>query len=390
MSGTLLRQNQAQLAVRVETTPGVDIIAGGPAASDGVTCQFECMRQSVGNIENPTQGPSYNVPAPIVGGLIGMITATFRLVGAGAAGTAPDFGRLLRACRFEEVLTAAATGPTAATTGTSTTVTLGATFGTTLNQYRGMPILLTGNPVAGASDLIVGYATDRTASLARGYSPVLSIGSSATIPANVLYRETSDPSIERSLTIYAYQNGLRHILVGCRGTWSLRKRAGQPAEMTVQLRGRIVEWDVAVATPSGFNPITRQPPIWASGMSQLQNAVARLSEASFDAGVNLTDPTNPEALYGFEAPVVQTATPQLTLNPYSETATSPGRAGAFAIGSALPFAAIWGASAGNRFGVMCPSFVITDNRPTFDNGFRRDAITGRANLPDAGLFLVSW
>ena len=50
-------------------------------------------------------------------------------------------------------------------------------------------------------------------------------------------------------------------------------------------------WDVAAATPTGFTPITRQPPIWASGMSQLQNAVARLSEASFDAGVNLTDPT---------------------------------------------------------------------------------------------------
>ena len=45
-----------------------------------------------------------------------------------------------------ETTTAAAVGaPTAATAGTTSTITLGVPFGTTAQQYRGMPLLLSGD-----------------------------------------------------------------------------------------------------------------------------------------------------------------------------------------------------------------------------------------------------
>jgi hypothetical protein len=83
--------------------------------------------------------------------------------------------------------TAAAIGaPTAATAGTATTATLQAPFAATGDLYRGMPIVLSGNPATARTTLITDYTVGRVATFARTFSPVLSTSTLAQIPINNL------------------------------------------------------------------------------------------------------------------------------------------------------------------------------------------------------------
>src|SRR5690606_5618307 len=85
------------------------------------------------------------------GSIIGGMTVGFNfdayLKGSGAAGTAPEWGKLLKACGWAETLTASAVpaAPEAcAAGGTTTTATLGASASSTADAYRGMPIDFSG------------------------------------------------------------------------------------------------------------------------------------------------------------------------------------------------------------------------------------------------------
>jgi hypothetical protein len=122
--------------------------------------------------EDPTMNGSLDANAPFVTGIRPEITIRMPLRGAGTAGTAPELGKLTTACRFVETLAAAAIGaPTAATAGTANTATLATPFAATAQLYRGMPISLTGNPVAGAISLITDYTVGRVARLPQDFSP---------------------------------------------------------------------------------------------------------------------------------------------------------------------------------------------------------------------------
>lgn len=387
MSDTI-RSRLSQIALKVESTPGVDAIAGTPAAGDYITSNFS-ISISQDQTPNATETGAYEDLPPIPGGLRAQITLAIQMAGSGAAGTAPEWGRLMRACRMAETVTGTAIGvPTAAGAGTATTVTAATPFGTTAQQYRGMPILLAGNPAAGATDVVLDYTTGRVITLSRTYSPVLSTSTTLQIPQNVLYSPISDESSEVALTCYAFMDGLRHRILGCRGSWGIGLRAGAPALLTFRFTGLVAAYNEATALPAGYVPVTRQPPRVANAVAQLNRAAARFASAGWDMNVRTAYPENPEATEGYDPPIITGAGPRITLDPFSSLVNTPLRTTAYRGGTPMPISAIWGASAGNRFALSCPSAQVIDLTPQERAELGVDAIALQPDQANASMFLA--
>ena len=387
---TSIRTAQTRVAVKIESSIGTDAIAGSLSSSDFITATCRLTNRQ-GSIPNPTYTSSYNRAAPIPGSLMATIEISMMMIGSGAAGTAPEWGKLLQICRMEEVVTGSAVGsPTAAASGTTTTVTAASPFGTTAQAYRGMPLLLAGNPSAGAIDAVLDYTTGRAITLGRTYGSALSTSTTLQVPVNVLYRETSDETAEKAATIYVYRDGLRSRLVGCRGSFRLDLPTGSPGVLTFTITGQVVDWDQAVSLPSGFTPLTRMAPVWKGGISQFNRASARVARLSFGAGVATGMPENPEATDAFDPPIITAAEPAWSIDPFSDTALSPTRFSAMRAGTALPLVAGWGAVAGNRFLASCPSAVVLSNDESERLGLRVDQINLAPDQPDAGFFLACY
>jgi hypothetical protein len=394
MATTDIRTRLRQIALKVESTPGTDAIAGTPAAGDYVTCEAT-IRFSQDTVPNPVVTGAYDDAVPIPGALRAEISVAVPIVGSGAAGTAPEWGKLLTAAGMIETVTSSAVGvPTAAASGTATTVTAASPFGTTAQQYRGMPVLLAGNPAAGAIDVITNYTTGRAMTLAggsagtAGYSSALSSSTTLQIPVNVLYGPTSDDSLEKWLTIYSFADDLRYIVTGAKATgMSIALRDGGYAMLNMTFTGQVVSRNQAVSRPAGYTPVTRQPPLWRAGMSRLNNSLAACAAAGWDMGIRGAYLENPEAANGYDPAIMTGRSPRITIDPFAHSTNSPLRSGAMDAQSAWPYAAIWGSSAGNRFSLMCPSAVILDMNMGDRNGLGTDQIILAPNLIDAGWFL---
>lgn len=379
------------IAVKTETTAGVDAFGGSPLLTDfiGATMTFTLPQQTV---EDPTLTGSFDRNAPTPTGIRPTVQITMPLRGAGSLLAAPEFGRLLQACRFEEVQQAAAVGaPTAATAGTADTATLAAPFGTVAQAYRGMPILLSGNPAVPRLSTVLDYSSARVAKVAEKFSPVLSTATLAQVPANWLYRVTDDEALIRPVTIYGYRQGLRWRFVGCVGSVSLEMQAGQPGNLTFNLRGQLAAAYEASPLPTGWNTIRRPTaPPWMSGVSRLDGDVARCARFTWADGNTLYDPENPEAPQGFDSPIITGAANSMQLDPFSTTSLSPGRFGKFQLGSSFSWAAITGSVAGNRFAISSPSLRITEFGDSNRGELGVDQLTLMPDVPGQGMFISAF
>ena len=251
-----------------------------------------------------------------------------------------------------------------------------------------MPILLAGNPSAGATDVVVDYTTGRVVTLARTYSPVLSTSTTLQIPINVLYKPISDESQEVSFTCYAYNDGLRHKFLGMKGSWSVGLQAGRPAAIVVRMTGIVGALNEAAATPAGFVPVTRQAPRWAGGVAQLNRARMDCAILTADMAVRTYYPESPEATEGYDVPIITGAGPRITVDPYSHTTNTVTRTSAWRAGTPMPIAAVWGSVAGNRFALSCPSAQIVDLQPQERAELGVDAIAMVPDTVDASIFLA--
>ncbi len=199
MSTNLVRMKFAAVAAKIEVTPGVDSIGGTPAAADWIASEMEVQFDPT-IIELPELTGSLDKATSVVGGLKPRLRLRMPLRGSGTAGTAPDFGKLMRCSTFAELVTAAAIGaPTAATAGTTTTVTAAAPFGTTAQQDRGMPLIVTG--IAAGTTGIVDYTAARVITTGDTASTAYTTGSLLQIPVNVLYSPTSDEAVYKTATM---------------------------------------------------------------------------------------------------------------------------------------------------------------------------------------------
>lgn len=79
------------------------------------------------------------------------------------------------------------------------------------------------------------------------------------LPPGYTYNPISDPANMESVTLYIYYDGVRHIMTGCRGTWSLEAPGGEFAKFTFNMTGNYADpTDAAVPTNGVFE--TTKPP----------------------------------------------------------------------------------------------------------------------------------
>jgi len=388
MTLSLVRMRFSAAAAKIETTPGTDAIAGTPASTDWIAGDFQVdFNPQV--IDNPELTGTLDKAPSIVGGLRPQIKMRVPLRGVGTAGTAPDFGKLLRCCTMVETTTAAAVGaPTAATAGTTTTITMGAIFGTTAQQYRGMPLLLSGDRAVTTG--VADYTAAKVATVGETLSPAASVSTLCQIPVNVLYAPISDETQYKTCTIYFYADGLQWTFTGCQGTWSLELTSGGMGFLNFEMQGQMGTHTTA-AMPSGWNTAIRQtPPRWVAGRAQLNGNLARCRRLMLEAGIQTVLPDNPEAAQGYDPAVPILRDTKGTIDPLMDTTSQVALYNAFLAGAAMRLMAIVGSTAGNRFLVIAPAAKAVGFRPSDRDNLGQNEVSFQCDGADSDLFICSF
>lgn len=386
MSVNLIRMRFAAVAARVETTAGVDVIAGTPAAADWLAGDVDVDFDPI-LVDNPEMTGTLDRAPAIVGGLRPRVRIRVPLRGSGAVATAPEWGKLLRCCTMSEAVNTAV-APTAlpASGHTTTTVTLpSAPYGNAAQQYRGQPLVLTG--VVADTTGILDYTTGRVATIGTTLSAVPAATTNAAIPANILYAPSSDETVYRTATIYFFADGIRWRFTGAVGTVSLELTTGGIGFLTFEMRAQFLD-KTLTALPTGWNTAIRPTaPRFVAGRCQLNNTVARVRRLSVDLGVTATLPDNPEAAEGYDPAVPIDRDVRGSLDPLMDTTNTLALWNNFRAGTNMPLMAIIGSTAGNRFLVMAPQARATAFTPGDREGLGQHGIAFQTDGADFPFFL---
>lgn len=384
----VIRRRASTLAVKYEATPGVDAFAG--AAPSAAT---DFLKADVGVTFNQTQVTNsentyaLETAAPIPGGTKVQITVTVMLKGSGAAGVAPQWGKLMNLCSWQEVLNPAPVAAQLATAGGTNHATLGAGFSAVAGAYQGMPAVLTGNPAGPFTTLIAQYSAARVATFVHNFPVALDGTTSVAIPANVLYRPVTDPALMQNGTLNCYMDGLLWKFTGCAGTWKLDMPAGGAGTLVFTLTGQYNE-PVAAAAPAGivFDAVT--PPVFRQGIARSGGNLIRVSKISFDGGSKLYEPENPEAGEGFDPSIITSRDVKGTIDPLMSVADTIARMAAFKVGSQQSVAVAVGTVPGNIIGLVAPTTQFTGETPTNRNDLMAETIPFACPGPNSSLYLT--
>lgn len=388
MSNNLVRMRFAAVAVRIETTPGVDPIGGTPIASDYIGAECEVQFDPT-IIELPELTGTLDKSASIVGGLKPRIRLRMPLRGSGTAGTAPDWGKLLRCSTMVETVTGAAIGvPTAAASGTTSTVTAAAPFGTTAQQYRGMPLLVTGDQVF--PTVITDYTAGRIITMAETRTAGLTVSSLLQIPINVLYSPTSDEANYKTCTIYFYGDGLRWDFVGAMGTPTLELTTGGLGFLTFELRGQFSAKSATAVPALAAAAVRPTPPRFVGGKMRLDGALAQVRTLTLNGGVNTVLPDDPESAEGYGPALPIERDVGGSLDPLMNTTNSVALFNNFRNGTNMRMAAMLGTTAGNRFAIMCPAVKATAMDPSARDGLGQHGLQFQADGADSAFFIAQY
>ncbi len=392
MPSNYVRRLNAVVAVRAETTPGVD--AFGAAGPDPAA---DFMRADIGvnltqqQIQNPETTGSLDASAPIAGGTRGQVTLTCVLRGSGTPAVAPRWGRLMPACTWEEVPNATGVAATAATVGGPDRVTLGAPYAGTDQAYRGMPAVLAGNPAGPFVTLIADYTAARVARFVHGFTPPLDTATTVAVPPHVLWRPSSDPAAQNTATIHVFMDGLVWRFTGMAGSWDLDLPAAGIGQMRFTMQGQYTGI-AAAPVPTGirFDGEGLQPAVFRDGVCRLNRQVARVSRLTINGGVQLFDPENPEAPEGYDSAVATGRQAGGSMDPLMSVTETIQRTTDFRNGVAQTVGAALGVTAGNRFGVVVPLAQLTGSSPTNRNNLMAETLPFSATGINSSLYLTQF
>jgi hypothetical protein len=355
-----LAMRKRLLLAKIETTYGEDI---EPATADTLLVR----NLTVSPLEGEVLDREFVRPYLGRSGIIRVssyakVDFEVELAGSGTAGTAPSWAFLLRACGFSvTVLAAAVTGTAQA--GGANTITLEAGASATDDFYNGMPISVTGGTGSGQSAVIVDYnGTTKVATVSSAWTTEPDATSGYSIAANVGYRPVS--SLEGdSATFYAYIDGLRHIILGARGTVSFGLSARQIPVAKFSFTGLCgINADIAFPTPdfSGW----QKPKAVASGNTVNLNVQGFTSAVMESLDIDIGNTVTHRLLVGSESVLITDrkvsgrikieATKVATKNWW--TAIKNGTDGVFCVQQ--------GTSAGGRIIITAPNLYL--DKPSYE------------------------
>jgi hypothetical protein len=367
MDQTIRPANVAVL-IKLETTEGVDAVPTAtadaiPVEADSVTYNTPWTQEA----SNEATG-SLVAGAPLIIGQPATIGFRSRIKGAGAGTTysvsvKPPLHQAFQACGWRGQFTAAI-ATALATAGSATSATLAASFPAVARALIGMPLAITAGVGAGSVPIVTESTAGRVATLGDTFTPPLDATSSASIPANWTYAQTSPSDAaaraadQPSATIYIYEDGVLWKFIGCRGVLTLDGRSARPGYGAFQFTG-IFAGRADAAVPTNLVIASHSAPVLTQGTGVSPAALVNrkplaISTWSMDAGSQLETPDDPNTPYGFGTSQIVDRVPMLKLDPLATLVVN--RDTITDIGNGVTMTAVLrhGSQTGNRWALSAP------------------------------------
>lgn len=277
-----------------------------------------------------------------------------------------------------------------ATAGSVIAATAQSPWSNTLQAYRGMPAIVSGNPATPFYTSIIDYLASRVATLADKFGSTLDTSTKIGIPANVLYRPTSDLATIKMASLAFYQDGVLWKFSDARGTVSFEMTAAKAWRASFNLSALYVgreDQPVPAVTYDGT-----RPGVWRQSKMLIDRVRAALRNFSFNNGAQTTFPDDPNANEGFTSPEIMSRKMTFTADPQATPVATRDLMTAFRTGVQQPIHAslIGGAGArpGNRIILNLPAAQYDGNDPGDRDGIAIEQLRGMATGQDAGAFLA--
>lgn len=296
-----LRTQRAVLAAKVEAVEGT---AETLAAANGIlalSAQFQRNQDLIAR--NPLR-PTLSQMASIPGRKTGTISSTVEGKGSGTAGTAPEWGPLLRSCGFSETISP----------GVSVT-----------------------------------------------YVPV----------------STGDVSVTTAL----YMDGIRHLLAGCRSTFTMGGAVGELLMFNFNTMG--VEestTDVAIISPTYQTTVPRVLKGLTFTLHGSTSPTVICSAMSIDFGVNLSPRGDFSKTSGYASVFMGDRLPVCNFLVEKPLVATKDWYGLLDAGTESTISVVLGTVAGNIMTITSPKFQITNLTEQDDGGKAMLSIDGKLNL----------
>jgi hypothetical protein len=277
----------------------------------------------------------------------------------------------------------------AASAGSGFTATAAAPWSSTAQAYRGMPIVLSGNPATPKTGLITDYTAGRVVSVNEIHAPILSAATKLGIPANLRYALGSQavPSASGEL----YLDGLRIQFVGQRSIFRLRFTSGNVVRFEAELAGLFFnKADAAMVVPT--YDATR-PPVWRASRFGIDRVAAALATMGFDPGTRMVFPDDPNKSEGFDVPEIVDGQMSGSIDPYMTSVATRDLWGKLrADQTVLLDAMVTGGAAGigNRIGHTVPQGVLQGNDPGDRDGLLVENTTYQCDGEEPGAQFCVW
>jgi hypothetical protein len=242
----MLFMRKALVLIKIETTYATDPTPAGADAMLVKNLRLTPMNAEFAkrDVVRAFLGNDESLPA----GVHVMVEFEVEAQGSGTGGTAPKWGRVMRACGLSETLTAADVTGTA-TAGTARTITLAAGASAVDGFYNGMQLSITAGANVGFENLVASYVgSTKVATLVKSAAGAYGATSAYAIRANAAYKPIS--SAFESVTFVCNYDGVQHKALGARGSVSLGLNAKGIPTFKFRLLGLYqTVADVALTTP---------------------------------------------------------------------------------------------------------------------------------------------
>lgn len=277
----------------------------------------------------------------------------------------------------------------AAASGTTTGFVAASPWAGTDQLYRGMPVVIGGNPATPALAFIMDYTAARSATLTDLFGSALSSSSKVSIPANVLWKPISSGIPAGSIAFY--MDGVVYQLAGCRGTVGFEWDTAGACKANFSMNGMFVA-KADAAVPAVTYDGTR-PPIFRDSRMLLDRQQIALKMLGLDANNDLAQPDDPNQTEGFGVPEITARKLMGKMDPLATLVATRDIMGKFRAGTAqiIHARALGGpAGPGNRVALTMPDAIHESYQPGDRDRLAIEEVGFFARGQDSGAFLCVW
>jgi hypothetical protein len=294
------------------------------------------------------------------------------IAGSGAAATPPEWGFLLKAANFSETITASAITGASSANGTTTTIVLAVGASAIDDFYTGMTVTITAGAGSGQAGEIIDYVgSTKVATIAKAWAvaPAMTI-STYSIGANVIYTPNSDfgtNTANTSVSIYFNVDGVRHVLLGARGTPSFDLSAKTIPKIKWKftgLLGTITDATLPVADFSGW-----QIPVPVSTANTTDSNLLGFTGAVWQTlNFDIANDVKYRQLVGAESVLITDRKPTGNVSIQANLIAVKNWWAVAKSAGAGPFCVKHGQTAGNIIGFTAPKVMMTNPKYSDSDG----------------------